>query len=852
MKTVCMLAVGVAGTFLFADTCVWKGGSEGGWAEAGNWEGSKPDSSDDVVQVPEGTDLTVGDSDVSIAGMVSAVQLLGDDSRIVFDLEESDCTFNGSITGNGVIVKNGAKTLQFTSEEKDAYYVKGGMQVNAGYLKCPNTFSGTYSSETMSIGPLYVAKDAWFYAYAKYRTTVLSALSGEGTVFNGTSGGQWPLRIVSADLSSFSGRIRGHLRLQINAPVDLLGKNSNFTGAFSIYNTDGDAGVQFFGTGAAAESSIGDAKNNRDIVFSSSGRIRYLGTGETTDRGIIFSGGPISCIMDAGANGGLVLDGTVSSESDQQKVFVLSGSNSTVSVLRGGWSDYGTNSVYLAKTGTGTWFIPGHSGRVNRGVVGVEEGCLQFDTLAETNVPCSFGLSTRLAEKYTGDWDESRCAEYAILLGSPDTEGEIEFVGTNLWDNATASRPVAVTGKGGRIVADGPDLRIGFKGAFAADSAGATLTLDGANSTNYLYDVSDGAGKMSIAKDGTGTWVLAGDQTFSGSLSVNAGELVVSSSLGRKYSWYRFTVKGNQGAYEDGVAVESTTYAQFNELAFYDSEGNRVNKGLSVIPNRTIPGPGEVTFWQTGDPANSSADNGLDKLFDDIGTSAVKPFCSHLPGTAVYREKPETWLPIVMRVADANASATAYDILSQNSSMAYERELYSWTVEASADGVFWDVVDDVIGNTNSVSAYRRWYSDDTALVANAVRKGKGFAFALDNGRSLLDGDPDQLSAVSSVSVAPGAVLRAEGDVTLSALSVDASGAGLIDGFSVAADGVLDITSFGDIDGAVVLPVAFSGISGVDNFSSWSVNVNGEGSHLLLKYQSGKLVVRPRGLRMIVR
>ena len=175
-----------------AGTSTWRSGSTGGWSDQNSWDGGVPDSTSTVV-VPDGVDLPIADADVAAAGSVAAVSL-GEGSRIVFNLESPDCSMNGTITGSGTIVKNGAATLNLLSETQNGYKTTGGMQVNAGTLVCPQSFGGSYSSVRMGVGPVYVAEGATFKSYAKYRTTEISSISGKGTVVQTLTGGYWPMR----------------------------------------------------------------------------------------------------------------------------------------------------------------------------------------------------------------------------------------------------------------------------------------------------------------------------------------------------------------------------------------------------------------------------------------------------------------------------------------------------------------------------------------------------------------------------------------------------------------------------------------------------------------------------------
>lgn len=833
-----------------AGTSTWKTGSTGGWNNPNSWDGGVPDSST-TVQVPDNADLPVYDADASLCGTVAAI-VLGIGSRIVFDLTNEECNVTGTITGDGTIVKNGPNTVHLKNETQHGYYARGGgMQVHEGVLECPQTFPESYSSATMNIGALYVAEGATFRPYARYRTTVASSITGKGTIMlpSTLNGGYWPLRYDSSGLCAFEGAISGKVMLQINGPIDLSMVSNSFEGAFSLYNTKADVGVLKFGTGEEAYSSIGNCyyqwdssdKNRYVNLGSPSGRIRYLGDGETTSRMFRFDGAMgQNVVLDAGATGGFILTGRIFANKVGQKILTFDGSNTTVCVHRGGTEDYGDNTMYFAKSGTGTWRFEGATNRFSRGVVGVEQGTLQFDSLTETNIPCSFGLSTRLAKKYAvAEWDETQRADYAILLGSSHAEGVLEWVGTNLWDNASSTRPVAVTGMGGRIVSSIPGRRIGLRGAFAADEGGGTLTLDGDGTTNYLYNVSDGHGKMSLAKDGSGTWLLAGDQTFSGRLAVNAGEVVVSATEGRKYSWYRFSVKDHSGGNQ----------VRFYEFALYDASGNRLNLGLTynAASFNTIPAPGSACYWRR--PCSAT----LSRAFDGQAKWASgNPYLfAESPVTPV-PSKPNSWIQIVMRLDRTAENAAYYDICSEQDSN-YNWQPKAWTMEASADGVFWDTVADV-ASFSGAYAGSSWFSDSVPFASSSAKRvpaGTDFAFGLDNGKSLISGTPTQLNN-ATVSVALGAVLRAEGDVTISALEGGAGGIGTIDGFTLAQNGTFNLTGVNKLTDAVSIPVGFANVTGAENLSRWSLTVGGAHANGHLSYANGRITVSPLGTSIVVR
>ena len=72
-----------------------------------------------------------------------------------------------------------------------------------------------------------------------------------------------------------------------------------------------------------------------------------------------------------------------------------------------------------------------------------------------------------------------------------------------------------------------------------------------------------------------------------------------------------------------------------------------------------------------------------------------------------------------------------------------------------------------------------------------------------------------------VTVNAGATLKADGDVTLRNLKIDAStGGGTYDGFTFAADTQVEVTNLNGGE-ACVVPVSFANATGLDNSADWT-------------------------------
>lgn len=823
----------------------WIKGSTGGWDDENSWSGGKPTSGSTVI-VPEDCDMPVTDADMAIAANVAEIKTSAEDSRVVFNLN-TDATYNGKVSGKGYFVKEGEAKLSLVYHGNNDFYTDGGTIVNGGTLVAPKGVTGW---KTENFGNLHVAEGAKFDACSKQCTTVVKKLSGKGEVQNSSGGGYWKFQIDGK--SSFEGKITGYLALVVSSTVDLLGGNNSFMGQLTLSSVSCDLGGRIFGYGNLTETSIGRCKtSNKDneIVFESNARqLRYLGTGENCGR--IFNLGNTPTTLDGGPNGGLKITNLAEFKRGPEfRTVVFTGSNAVPCEVNCKWTEGEGSSTFIKKRGSGTWIFHGKETFCPKGVFAVEEGTLGFDSLAEAGTPCSFGLSTMLAEDYLGTatYDEIEKVDYAILLGGADHEGTIEYLGSNFCDNCTATRPIAVTGKGGRIKVDGNNRMVSFKGVFAADADGGTLTLDGTSPRNYIYDAKDNHGPLSIAKEGTGTWVLGGDQTFSGRLDVKAGTLIVSKTLGKSYSWYRFTVRETWA-----VPKGKTDYQPWmcRELVLNDANGVRLNKGLREVPVNTVLEEGQISVWQDGGVFIDGAENGPG-LLTDGNVTYTKPDKSIIScnGTPMRLADKKTWVPIVMRLPEGTAPAKYYDGVSAEAA-GYVREPYAFSMEASADGVTWDLVSNVASNEVNFLSRAFWTGGAQLYTADSAHKG--FAFGLDEGKSLRTTDPTQDFGAAGVSVAAGAVLKAEGAVTLKALEVDATGAGTVDGFAFAANGTINVTGSAG-PGDIELPLTLSNVQGTPDFSGWSVKMGGTlRRSRKVEYKNGKLTVLGVGLSVIVR
>ena len=793
-------------------TNFWQGGnsSGGGWATAENWSEGLP-ASGQVVAFRNGDVVTMNTADYATGKKAAGIDLQGNGTTLYLPQDDTAAnTFPAVSLGDG--------TVLFTQLNKN---------------------------------------------------TTVKALNGSGTVTNAAA----EMRVLnigeagSKVVSDFSGKITGHIGMNNYGFVRLTGTESTTPDRRLVVlrNKDADAGaplygvteVMRFGNYGDEASSIGKppaaTESSVDIRFS--GWLRYIGPGdESTDRYIavryLTSG---ACAypntLDAGPNGGLTFTGTIETAHESGKVgrMVLTGSNSVPCVIAGEWKG---SATHVTKRGPGTWRFADNAKRNFKAGLAVEEGTLQFDSIAETNVMCSLGLATTLQKPYQGASNAGNNVDYAYLLGGATTNAVFEYTGDGFCKVTT--RHISLKGSGARLKSSSPTATGGISlSGISAEADGAdvkTLWLAGTNTLSCAGEISDGKGKVGVTKEGPGTWMLIGNQTFSGPINVNEGTLVVRGN--RKFTWFRFNVRGITG---------EVFYV--DEFGLFDEEGTLLTKGIeSVYPDnytaagqlsgrldydKILPGKAGIATTKTlyyYAPGSTSGDFG--GMFDGKASGRWRSAILTKNGLPSWADS-ATWVPIVFRLPDGSDEASYCDIAAYNTT----QYVTAFSLDGSVDGVNWatNLVAKQSGGY-SFSKTDTWATDGSAIATAPHVPGDSWKFV---GRET--NDWHQLESVSGVNVAPGATLKADGYVTLRCLTLDAAnGNGTIDGFDFAETGFVDVTnvpSAGSFDVAIALSNLPDGA--LARLNGWSVRINGrEGSSRVVFDGSKATVTRPGGLVII--
>ena len=886
--------------------------------EAGTIQATSVPTSEDEVILPAGT-VSINAASDSFATL-SGVKRVRPGEGAVFEITvaaNDEKTFNAPINWNGEnvsydsetasiygkIVKKGLGTLILASygntpSGKD--YLTA-IDLQAGILKMPQRAHGN-----MYFGDVTMSDGAILFSCTNLDDpsggagTFMRSFSGAGTVTNVAtrlSGQMFGTASMNAyNENAFRGKICHAARVWTPGRITHYGHECGMTVVVCVESNYGrlndgtSRGTYSFEDVAL----LGSADNVQ--LYGNGGGVHYFGAVDA-EVGKYFSLSTKSYpgFFDAGWHGGLTFTGEwrVAGADDRivQKWLVLTGSNTVPCTITGKFRESKFNgatdtyrTIFTQKLGSGTWAL--RENRSHGGGFAIEEGTLQFDSLAEKGTDCALGLSTNLTEMVSVL--NPAPVDYAFALGSTNNSAPtavFEFTGSASCQSTT--RPLVLKGKGGSIRASGTaGARLVFGGVSALAAGETTLVLDGTNTnSNIASGIVDGNGKVSVVKDGEGEWYLSGTNTFSGDLHVKAGTLTV---LGDKYSWFRFTVK-ELGSYANLIYVR--------QLALYDANGVRQNICLKVNPPASSWGsyptgaypdgnwqelePGSFAFGMNFRASNYAAGEYVDQLFSDIGNTASsgiqradgeisygKTFKLGIVTSADFKpiyisKSTGVQLPFVMRLTNGAPEIVSYDIESYWNTNQTNNWPKIATMEASVDGIHWDLVETnatgavvaeheydfsiPLGGPNGNNS-NKWFSDGTSQVnwnpetGTTPRPGKGFPM-----RARAD-IPTPLANVRSVSVAAGATLKTDAGVEIRSLKVDSAGAGTLDGFSFAGNGTIDVVFGNGVPRPVVLSGTYVNCKGLENIAGWGVKFNGSRSYgYRAKVVNGTIAIVPKGM-----
>lgn len=895
-----VLGLGFGVPALAAATYTWTGGAgDNDWTNPKNYEPEAMPSAGDIVKVPDGVTVTVSSTDAASWALASSLDRIApqaNGSTVVIDVAESvtndfnaginmDATYHSKV---GTIEKTGKGAVYFCKNSGGYYDYCGALfWVREGLAD----FSKRGAQEYFGIVRIETE--------AKFRmpkaTTWMNELKGEGDILDPSD---WALRVnggTAGEPTVVEARL-GSAALHFNCPgYTRILRTDNVAGSFSVY----DNVTELIDIGMKNVPSPTGKNSSMYFEGSGIGTFRYIGTADTlTDKAINIANNSSTAsgygTFDAGPHGGITFSGnwgwTTKSWGRPHLLadYILMGSN-TAPCRIDGIIGFGTTAdnlqgdLGIIKRGSGSWVL-GNVANTFASVVSVEEGELGFANVLEKGNPSSLGTATDLKDPDAyGAYDAAADVDYAIRLGSAAIDYPADSIAT-LRSVAEAgmsctTRPIALAGDG-RVAAD--QGKLVYRGAHSIASGVKNLVLggDGTTVANTFMGITDGPSadmKTGVIKDGAGTWILTGTNTFTGPISVQGGKLILRRPSDR-YTWYRLVIK-------DSYYIDSTDgYDGFKigRIGFFDANGYRQNIGLQYVADlpqnsgtdldENIPcllEPGQVgwgmpkryNWWIK----NEAAGQGLSDVCK-TGLSGDNS-CLYLTRSGIkthYAEEPNKHLYIDMRLTNGTPEIAYYDIAAvyKKENANWRINLKSWSLLGSTDGVSWDELHSVTDSmsddpdqkmklptaaNNSWMAQNKTTEYETAATKHNTAKLQEIA-------SKRTGDPVPFfdAGIGPVTVANGAVLEAEGDITLSKFKATYGvTVGTVKGFKLAADCEIEVTDVPKGTADVEVPIVFDGES--PDGSSWTAMEGGNVSHRFeAVVRNGKVHLLRKGLIIILK
>jgi len=284
----------------------------------------------------------------------------------------------------------------------------------------------------------------------------------------------------------------------------LLTGTNTYTGATTIRG--GKLVVSSLADGGSA-SNIGASSNAASNLVLNAATLQYIGGAVSTDR--LFSIGTGSGTLDASGSGALNFTNTgAMGFNGQSGTRGLSLDGTGTGSIAAAIGDNGGATIVLL-TGSATWTLSGAS--TYTGGTRIFGGVLVVSTLTDGGVTSPIGASSNAAGNL---WLSGGTLQY--IGGAVSTDRLFTVGPTNSALDASGTGAVNFTNTGS-LDMNGSGARI--------------MTLKGSNTGDNTLSavISNNGGATTLTKSGTGKWVIAGNNTYTGSTNINGGTLQVGN-----------------------------------------------------------------------------------------------------------------------------------------------------------------------------------------------------------------------------------------------------------------------------------------------------------------------------------
>ena len=843
---------------------------------AGGPGGTQMPGAEDRVVLSANQKVYVDDSTIGFFSTIKEVQFAGTNIVAHFHIDSDaglGCYF-GSLFISGekdsVLVKTGSGKLTLAKQGDPNLYKTSGKIDTYHYMMDIDLQEGELALEPLM-------NDGWRHRYGNVTVregctlygveggiTWFESLSGAGVVTNSVTAGS-QLYVVGArnEPTVFSGVLGGfnYFIPQGNtwytgteSTIGNIIRPAGYTGASNV----GITGFMTFAGPSSSPSSLGIG--NIDGRYSA--RLLYLGTtGETIERSVtLWNTVNAPLVWDAGAYGGLEFTGTFTATgaAGAQHRLVFTGSNTVPCVVRSKFArnaSFGASGslFHITKQGSGTWrFIEPDESELS-GVIGVEDGVLECDTLREAGIKSALGSATELyADQCLAVTNGLTAVPYAHFIGGPGTTGILRYLGEV--PRTIKRRPIALKGDGRIEAPSAPALN--WIGVTSLGDGNKMLTVECKEwQTNRYANIT---GNVSIKKAGAGDLVVSGDLSFSGDIiSSGGGTLTVLDVTGRRYEYYKLTLKETVCSSPDfpGYSVSTannstgvgTRTVLLNEFGLYDSAKSRLNQWgqEAAAVNAATLERGHICLESSDSfliPTKTSSGKTYYyepwRLLDNECSGGFRFAAYWNDKKALVRDDINTWMSVVCRMKEGSNAVEYFDLnYSAGSTNAGNSTIYgqiptAFAISASVDGLNWEE----LYSTNScvtVSfplADYAWLSDGSSAWAEmgSTKPEKVSHAKIPLPCSTVQTSYNVLGNVRSISADADSTLcyEGEGSLEVSGLTAAVSGVGTIKGFSFAANGTLYLTGVSADSTVVDIPANLSGVENFSNAKNWELSING--------------------------
>ena len=521
----------------------------------------------------------------------------------------------GNITGAGGLTKadtigaNGNLILSGTNNYGGGTTITGGIMQFAKTAAMPATGTVTVSPAGAIVSTLAVnagaASGEWTSGTTATNGSIGGLLAGLGGQVGSTVtySGSVNLGIDTTNAvgtmtySGVIGNVGTTLGLtKLGTGTLVLDQSSTYTGKTSIRG-GGTLSINSIKDVSGGASAVGNPTTTPDGTIdigatTTAGILTYTGGAQNTNRVINLAGSTGGATLDQSGTGLLKFTSAFTATGAGIKTLTLQGSTAGTGEIAGAIVN-SSAATSLTKSGSGTWVLSGVN--TYTGKTSISGGTLSINSIKDV----SGGASAVGNPTTTPDG--------TIDIGATTTAGILTYTG----GAQNTNRVINLAGSTGGATLDqsGTGL-LKFTSAFTATGAGIkTLTLQGSTAGTgeiagaIVNSSTNGSTVTSLTKNGSGTWVLSGANTYTGNTAVNAGTLVVNGSLGA----------GALSVASGATLMGSGTIAGITTIAGIHSPGN--SPGIETFAsNLSYTGSTSQVVWELWNNTTSNSPLAYDQI----------------------------------------------------------------------------------------------------------------------------------------------------------------------------------------------------------------------------------------------